>query len=77
MSKKNNASRAPTKNCIIAKGQRLADRNCDASIDSKSSQLGVASWIVRDFDLVKVEDLNEKECLKYLNLAIPRFSTST
>lgn len=73
MSKKNNASRAPTKDYIIAKGQRLADRNFDASIDSKSAQLGVASWIVWDFDLVKVEDLNEKECLKDLKLAIPRF----
>ena len=44
------ASRAPTKNHLIPKGQGLVDRNYDSRGYAKSAQTGTNKYIVFDFD---------------------------
>jgi len=54
----NNASCAPTKDYVIRKGQALIDRNYDARLHQKSSQLGPLRFISWNFDPVDAVEVS-------------------
>ena len=68
LGKRNTASCAPTAGYINQRGQGLADRNFDDSLDFKSAQLGPTSFIAWNFGLVDEEDLEDVDDLSNIRL---------
>ena len=59
LGKRNTASCAPTAAYINQRGQGLADRNFDHSLDFKSAQLGPNRFLAWNFGLVDKDELDD------------------
>ena len=68
MNKSNKASRAPTKEYLIRKGQGLVDRHYDERRFYKTVQLAPTKWIAWNFNNVDPDDLNNE-----MEIYLPRF----